>query len=106
MSADETRPFLEVEESVSGRRWQERLDLRGRNLAAAIAEQFEVDQIVARVLAGRDVALEEVEGFLNPTLRDLMPDPSTLTDMDKAARRLADAVVAGEEVAIFGDYPE
>lgn len=61
-------------------------------------------EIVGRVLAGRNVTLEEVDDFLEPSLRRLMPDPSTITDMDKAARRLADAIIANESVAVFGDY--
>ena len=48
--------------------------------------------------------LEEVPDVLNPTIRALCPDPSALTGMDKAASRLADAIAAGEQVAIFGDY--
>jgi single-stranded-DNA-specific exonuclease len=56
------------------------------------------------VLAGRGVSAEDASAFLDPTLKSLMPDPSTLTDMDRLADRLADAVAAEETVAIFGDY--
>jgi single-stranded-DNA-specific exonuclease len=98
------RSFLGVERSLTGRRWVERLDDRGRLAALAIAQRHELPDIVARVLAGRGVAIDDVPAFLEPTLRDLVPDPSTLTDMDKAAERIADAVVAGEKIAIFGDY--
>src|SRR5690606_5778600 len=59
---------------------------------------------VARVLAGRGVTALDAGRFLDPTIRDLLPDPSSLTDMDKAAGRLAEAVTRGEKVAIFGDY--
>ncbi|TIO39733.1 MAG: single-stranded-DNA-specific exonuclease RecJ, partial [Mesorhizobium sp.] len=44
------------------------------------------------------------ERFLDPTIRELLPNPASLTDMEKAAARIADAIVAGEKVAIFGDY--
>ncbi len=98
------RPFLEVEESVTGQRWKERLTPLARREAETMAERFSIDDRVARVLAGRDVQVENAVAFLNPTLRDLMPDPSALTDMDAAAERLADAVKRGERVAIFGDY--
>ncbi|WP_245571668.1 single-stranded-DNA-specific exonuclease RecJ [Microvirga subterranea] len=63
-----------------------------------------LSDVLARVLAGRGVGLHETEGFLNPRLRDLMPDPAVLTDMEPAASRLADAVIRREKVAIFGDY--
>jgi len=56
------------------------------------------------VLAGRGVSAEAAPEFLDPTLKSLMPDPSSLTDMDRLAERLADAVAASETIAIFGDY--
>ncbi len=98
------RPFLDVEVSLSGNRWADRLDPRGRNEALAISQANGIPEIVARVLAGRGVIAGEAETFLAPTLRDLMPDPSTLTDMDAAAARIAAAIGARERVAIFGDY--
>ena len=60
--------------------------------------------VLARVLAAREVEADGAAQFLSPTLRDLMPDPSTLTDMDVAAGRIATAVRERERVAIFGDY--
>lgn len=57
-----------------------------------------------RVLAGRSVALEEVDNFLDPTIRRMMPDPNVLTDMEQAASRIADAVQHSESIAIIGDY--
>jgi len=98
------RAFLEVEQSVTGQRWVERLDQKSQILAASIAERFDIDDLVARVMAGRQIGLAEAETFLHPTLRDLMPDPSTLTDMDKAADRIVRAIKAREKIAIFGDY--
>ena len=60
--------------------------------------------MLARVLAGRGVELDAVEDFLDPTIRKLMPDPYTVTQMEAAAKRIADAATRGEQVAIFGDY--
>ncbi|HZP20317.1 MAG TPA: single-stranded-DNA-specific exonuclease RecJ [Bauldia sp.] len=96
--------FLGVERSLTGRRWVERLDAAGRLAALTIAQRNDMPDIVARVLAGRGISPDEAERFLDPTLRALMPDPSTLADMDVAAERVADAVMRGEKVAIFGDY--
>ena len=56
------------------------------------------------MLAGRDVEADAVEEFLDPTVRRLMPDPDVLTDMPKAAARIADAIERREKIAIFGDY--
>jgi single-stranded-DNA-specific exonuclease len=100
----EKRIFLDIEKSVSGRAWRHRLDQRQENVALAIAQDHGVPDIVARVLAGRDIASDAAARFLAPTIRDLLPDPSTLTDMEGAADRLAKAVTNKETVAIFGDY--
>jgi single-stranded-DNA-specific exonuclease len=56
------------------------------------------------VLAARGVGLGDVPMVLDPTLKALMPDPSTLRDMEKGAARLADAIVRQEQIAVFGDY--
>src|SRR5579871_3588644 len=101
---DEHRPFLGVTHSLTGRRWVDRVDGRGANTARAIAQRHGIPDIVARVLAGRGIGAEAAPGFLAPALRVLMPDPSVLTDMDRAAARIADAVVGGGRIAVFGDY--
>ncbi|MCC6779221.1 MAG: single-stranded-DNA-specific exonuclease RecJ [Hyphomicrobiales bacterium] len=99
------RLFLGVERSACGRPWRDRLDERGAARALAIAQRHDdVPELLARILAGRGVEVDEVARFLDPTVRALMPDPSALAGMDAAVMRLADAVVRGETVAIFGDY--
>ncbi|MCC7253644.1 single-stranded-DNA-specific exonuclease RecJ [Hyphomicrobium sp.] len=100
---DETG-FLGVVQSAKGYRWCETLEAVRVNDAIAISQQHGLPELLGRVLAARDVTPDEVPVFLDPTIRALMPDPSTLTDMDKAARRLADAVERREATAIFGDY--
>lgn len=104
--ADENpdRAVLGVERSATGRAWRDRLGAVERAKAAAIAQRFELPDILARVLAGRGVEVDGAADYLEPTLKRLMPDPSTLVDMDRAAERLADAVQTGETVALFGDY--
>ncbi|MDX0162559.1 single-stranded-DNA-specific exonuclease RecJ [Sinorhizobium meliloti] len=98
------RAFLGVERSVSGQRWVSRLDQAGQNRALAISQVHGYSELIARVLAGRGVGLDDAAAFLEPTLRALMPDPDTLTDGRKAAERLADAIRRREKVVIFGDY--
>jgi single-stranded-DNA-specific exonuclease len=98
------RNFLGVEQSLTGRSWRERLDERGSARALSIAQRHGVDELLARVLAGRNVDVDQVDSFLDPTIKRLMPDPYTLTDMEAAATRIADAVIRGERIAIFGDY--
>jgi len=98
------RLFLDVRQSATGLSWEHRLTQRQDMVALAIAQGHGVPDIVARVLAGRGVTPDETERFLDPTIRDLLPNPASLTDMDKAATRIAAAVMAREKVAIFGDY--
>ena len=102
--SESIRPFLDVSTSFLGRRWAARLDDAATREALAMVQAHGLSDILARVLAGRGVTAAASAQHLQPRLRDLMPDPSTLRDMDAAAERLAEAVVRRERVAIFGDY--
>src|SRR5829696_8881457 len=104
LALQEPRPFLGVTRSAFGRSWRERCDPLRAAIATAIAQSHGVPDVLARVLAGRGVGVHEVPRFLAPRLRDLMPDPHQLRDMEAAAVRLADAIERREKVAIFGDY--
>ncbi|WP_267354995.1 MULTISPECIES: single-stranded-DNA-specific exonuclease RecJ [unclassified Methylobacterium] len=97
--------FLGVAASVTGRRWQERCtSTTVQNQIAKMVQAHGLPELLARVLAGRGVGPDEASRHLAPRLRDLMPDPDTLLDMDAAVRRLVRAVRRGETVAVFGDY--
>ncbi|MFO0993376.1 MAG: single-stranded-DNA-specific exonuclease RecJ [Hyphomicrobiales bacterium] len=102
MTSEGPAELLGVARSASGRAWRTRL---GSNRdALAIAERHELPEILGRVLAGRQVKLDDVEAFLNPTLRTSMPQPSALRDMEAGAERLAQAIMRGEKIAIISDY--
>lgn len=94
--------FLDIEKSLTGRRWAARLD--DERAALAIAQRHGLPDAIARLLAARDVGLEDVPDFLEPTLRKFLPDPSHLKDMDAAVARLVAAVRGGERIVVFGDY--
>jgi len=96
--------FLGVARSVRGFRWRERLDPTSSNLATAISQHHDLPELLGRVLAARGIGIDEVPVVLDPTIKALMPDPSVLQEMDKAAARLADAVISREAIAVFGDY--
>ena len=96
--------YLGVTVSARGFAWRERLDAAGVNQAVAISQRHELSELLGRVLAARGIGLDDVEVALNPTIKALMPDPSTLLDMDKAAERIPQAILAKEKIAIFGDY--
>lgn len=95
--------FLGVESSALGRRWQGPTPEQDR-LAQAIAQTAGLPELLGRVLAQRGIVPAEAAAYLTPSLRDLMPDPSTLRDMDKAAARLIAAVQTRQRIAVFADY--
>ena len=82
-------PFLGVDASFTGRIWRERLDAGGQATALAMVQRHGVADALARVLAGRGVALDQVDEYLTPTLRTLLPEPYRLTDMEAAAESLS-----------------
>ena len=92
MSDSMVPAFLGVERSVLDRRWRGRLDARGEAQALALTQAHGIDDFLARVIAGRGVTVADAAGYLDPKLRDLLPDPSSLRDMDAATNRLADAI--------------
>jgi single-stranded-DNA-specific exonuclease len=91
-----------VQQSLLGRRWISRGG--DDRLGLALAQRLSVPEIVGRMMASRGVDLDTAGSFLNPTLRDLLPDPSRLQDMEKAAGRIVGAIRAQEPIAVFGDY--
>lgn len=97
---------LGVERSVTGKRWQSRGAGRPdvERLALTIAQRHGVPDLVARVMASRGLELDDVERFLNPTLRESLPDPASLRGMREAVERLARAVRDGETIGLFADY--
>jgi single-stranded-DNA-specific exonuclease len=97
-------PFLGVERSARGLKWIERLQPSEAYLAAAIAQRHNLPEIIGRILAARNVALDDVPTVINPTIRALCPDPASMADMEKAAERIARAIRAKQRIAIFGDY--
>ncbi len=102
--AAEPRDFLQVTRSATGRVWRDRLPQTALRDVRAIAEDTGVPEIVARIMAARGVAPAEADAFLMPRLRELMPDPRSLTDLEGAATRLVAAIERSETVGIFGDY--
>jgi len=94
--------FLGVGRSLTGRRWMPRLE--DDRLALQLAQQAEIPELVARVLAARGVTPETCDAHLNPTLKNYLPDPSIVADMDVAADRISRAIISEEHVAVFGDY--
>ncbi|MEM7638381.1 MAG: single-stranded-DNA-specific exonuclease RecJ [Pseudomonadota bacterium] len=91
-----------VSESHGGRYWTvntpDEADVR------SLAPRLGGDDLLARLLAPRGVAADQVESFLNPTLRALFPDPASFQDMMLAAELTLDAIIEGKQVTVFADY--
>ncbi|MFM9942709.1 MAG: single-stranded-DNA-specific exonuclease RecJ [Hyphomicrobiaceae bacterium] len=104
LGGTEPAAYLGVTKSARGFQWRERLGAGGAKDATTISQRHGLPELLGRILAARGIAPDDVPVTLDPTIKALMPDPSTLQDMDKAAARIADAVVKGERVAVFGDY--
>jgi single-stranded-DNA-specific exonuclease len=86
---------LQVERSVTGQPWRWRREPD---------DSAGMDALVDELLLARGVARDDLGRHRDPRIRDFLPDPSCFQDMDKGAKRLADAVQQGETIAIFGDY--
>ena len=96
-----SRPAVSgVERSLSGKAWR----WRGGNMALSGGIAGLEDDLLTQLLLARGVAREDLARQRNPGLRHFLPDPSILNDMDRAADRIAAAIVAREQVTIYGDY--
>jgi single-stranded-DNA-specific exonuclease len=97
------RAFLNVEGSATSRRWVGPSGEDDR-LAQAMEQDTGLPTPVCRTLVRRGVAAPDAAAFLAPTLRDLMPDPRSMRDMEPAAARIVMAARNNQRIAIFADY--
>lgn len=95
--------FLGVESSLTGRRWVGPT-IEVERASEALAQETGLAGALCQVLARRGVGAGEAQAFLTPQLRDLLPDPHMLKDMQVAAARFLQAVQKGERIAVFADY--
>jgi len=73
-------------------------------LASAIRQRFDLSEVLAKLLAAREVGLDEVENFLDPKIKTTLPNPLDLLDMDKAVAHVIDAIKQNKKITIFADY--
>ena len=95
--------YLGVEQSLTGRQWTGP-DLERDRLAEAMAQQTGHPRPLCSVLARLGVHADTVEAYLSPSIRDLLPDPRSLRDMETAGNRLNIALQSSEKIAVFADY--
>ncbi|GAB1479113.1 single-stranded-DNA-specific exonuclease RecJ [Paracoccaceae bacterium] len=98
-----TRAFLNVERSLTGRRWIGP-GIEAERLAEAMAQTTRLPLALCHTLVSRGVAPLDAAGFLAPQLRDLLPDPLSLRDMGRAAARFLQALHQRQRIAVFADY--
>ncbi len=100
-------PVTAITHSLSGLAWRWRggnMDLSGRFGRAGGGDDGLSNDLVDQLLLSRGVPHDDLERHRRPTLRDFLPDPAIFRDMEVAARRLAEGVVRGERITVYGDY--
>ena len=88
--------------SISGKNWifkkynQEDLNF--------LKESFSLDEITSKLLSIRKIKKEDINSFLNPSIKNFLPNPNNLIDMEKTTLRTIKAILNKEKIGIFGDY--
>lgn len=95
--------FLDISESLSGRRWVGP-SVETTRAAEQLAQDTTLPPALCAVLARRGISAQEADSFLEPKLVDLLPDPRSLKDMEVAATRFLQAVHSKQRIAVFADY--
>ena len=98
-----TRPFLDVTSSLLGQTWRGP-EAGAQRMAEGMAQVTRLPLALCQILVARGVGVDGVDAFLQPRLKDLLPDPLSLRDMGKAATRFLQAVRGRQRIAVFGDY--
>ena len=94
--------YLGVARSLTGRLW--RVRPADEDVVRRLQLSLDLPEILARAMAARGISAEAGETYLNPSLKDQFPDPSSFTDMDRAAEILVDAVLQDRALVVFADY--
>ena len=88
--------------SLGGNLWQ--VASVDERLAEILVQKYGLPILIAKIIALRGITSDDVINFLDPKISTLMPDPHVLKDMQKAAERIADAIIENQKIAIIGDY--
>ena len=88
--------------SVSGKNWI--LNKFNNEDINFYKDNFFLDEITSKLLSIRNIEKTTISNFLNPSIKNSLPNPNSLKDMDKATKRTIDAIINNEKIGIFGDY--
>ena len=88
--------------SISGKNWiPKKYNEEDLNF---LKENFSLDEITSKLLSIRRINKEDINSFLNPTIKNILPNPNNLVDMEKTTQRTIKAISDREKIGIFGDY--
>ncbi len=88
--------------SLSGKKW---IHKKFDNVYVQyLKENFYLDEITAKLLSIRNIEKSQIDSFLKPSIKNLIPDPKILIDMEKATNRIFKSITNGKKIGIFGDY--
>ena len=88
--------------SLSGKDWI--LKKYSKEDLTFIKENFSLDEITSKLILLRGIKKDEINSFLNPSIKNILPNPNNLLDMEKSTLRTFDAIIKKEKIGIFGDY--
>ena len=88
--------------SLSGKNWV--LKKYNEEDIIFLKENFSLDEITSKLLSIRQIKKDEIKSFLNPSIKNFLPNPDTLNDMEKSSKRTVEAIINKEKIGIFGDY--
>ncbi len=95
--------FLVTEiSSLNNYRWQ--LPIFDERLITTIIQKYDLPDVIAKIISTRNIPFDEIQNYLNPQLKTLMPSPFIMKDMDRAVTRMVKAIYNNESIGIFGDY--
>jgi len=88
--------------SVTGKNWI--LKKFDQEKIIYLKDNFSLDEITAKLLALRNIKKEDISSFLNPSIKNFLPNPNNLLDMEKSSLRTLEAIKNKEKIGVFGDY--
>ena len=88
--------------SLSGKKWFNRnYDSEYINF---VKDNYSLDEITAKLLSIRKISRDKIQSYLKPSIKNLIPNPNIIKDMQKSVERVSNSIVKGQKIGIFGDY--
>ncbi len=88
--------------SVSSRSWI--LKKYNQDDVLYFKENYSLDEITSKLLSIRNINKDEIKSFLNPSIKNFLPNPYILNDMEKSSKKVSEVIFQNLKIGIFGDY--